>query len=196
MALATSALTICLSATGLSGKFCRRGGNLSQPPEFDVSVPPGPECLYVRFKNRQATPTPTATPTEAPTATPTPTATNTPTPHKLYLPMIVNTVSVCTTGQVWVEVFGELFIIPLEPDGNVKTIAPLPWHSPTIFNIMSYDGDIRWRQYQPVYNRQDGGYSFIYPGGHAGEEFSLVIYSDCGSIRIETDVDDPPWPIP
>ena len=54
-------------------------------PEFDTVLTPG-ECVYVRFKNRQATatatppPTATATPTLGPTPTPTVGATATPTP--------------------------------------------------------------------------------------------------------------------
>jgi YVTN family beta-propeller protein len=46
------------------------------PTSFNVTVLPGSQCAAVRFQNRQATPTPTNTP--SPTATPT--STNTPTP--------------------------------------------------------------------------------------------------------------------
>lgn len=46
------------------------------PTSVNVSVLPGNQCAAVRFQNRQATPTPTATHTPTPTAT----ATRTPTP--------------------------------------------------------------------------------------------------------------------
>lgn len=53
-------------------------------PQFDITVTGGSQCVQVRFKNRQATPTPTPTdtpsPTATPTNTPTPTPTATPTP--------------------------------------------------------------------------------------------------------------------
>ncbi len=56
-------------------------------PSFDAPVNAGPDCTYIRFKNRQATPTPTPTPTptgsgssSGGTDTPTPTPTFTPTP--------------------------------------------------------------------------------------------------------------------
>ena len=56
-------------------------------PQFDAPVNPGPDCTYIRFKNRQATPTPTPTPTpteggggeQGGTDTPTPTPSYTPT---------------------------------------------------------------------------------------------------------------------
>jgi hypothetical protein len=48
-------------------------------PQFQVYVEGGSDCVRVRFKNRQATPTPIATPTETPLPAPTPTPTATPT---------------------------------------------------------------------------------------------------------------------
>ena len=151
-------------------------------PSFEAEVPPGPECIYIRFKNRQVTPT--VSPTEPVSPVPTPT--------KLYLPMILYSYGgICEEGDVQVTVFGRVFTFPLKPDGTIKSIPPLPWQAPTTFRVINYDGPVRWRMYQPYYFAQDGGYEFAYPGGRSGEEFSLFIHTDCGALAIETEIDDP-----
>ena len=51
--------------------------------------------------------------------------------------------------------------------------------------------------YQPYYNKQDGGYTYTYPGGHAGEDFTMYLWSDCGKIQLQGVIDDPtPTPGP
>ena len=157
------------------------------PAEFDVFVAASEDCTYARFKNRQI----------PPTSTPTPTYTPTPTPPTLYLPLILTRPDECIAGKVHVIVWGEHFSFPLTPDGNVKSIPPLPWQFPTTFWTTNYTGAISWTQYQPFYHKQLGGYTFVYPGGHSGEEFSLFISTECGKLAIETEVDDPtPTPPP
>ena len=55
-------------------------------PQFDVPVYAGPDCTRVRFKNRQATPTPTITPSPYPTMAPTATPTSV---GNLVLPQLI-----------------------------------------------------------------------------------------------------------
>lgn len=154
-------------------------------PEFDAYVAPGDECTRIRFKNRQATPTPTLTPTA------------TTSPPRLYLPMILTPGGVCEEGTLNVIIYGKLYSHPLTPDGNVKSIPPLPWKFPTTFYISNYVGAVTWTQYQPYYHKQIGGYTFTFPGGHAGEEFSLFVNTECGALAVETEIDDPtPTPTP
>jgi YVTN family beta-propeller protein len=51
--------------------------------------------------------------------------------------------------------------------------------------------------YQPYYNKQVGGYTYIYPGGHAGEDFTMYVWTDCGRIQLQGVIDDPtPTPGP
>ncbi|RME43646.1 MAG: carboxypeptidase regulatory-like domain-containing protein, partial [Chloroflexi bacterium] len=164
-------------------------------PAFDVMVVPGQECTNVRFKNRQATPTPTLTPTptDTPTLTPTPTREH----HGLYFPLIMKYPNMCEIGRVQVMANGVFYSFSLKPDGNVKSIAPLPWKYPTDFNIVNYTSDVTWIQYQPYWTKQIGGYTFTYPGGFPGKEFSLFVWTDCGRLAIETEIDDPtPTPTP
>ncbi|MCO6451127.1 MAG: carboxypeptidase regulatory-like domain-containing protein [Caldilineales bacterium] len=176
-------------------------------PQFDVTVARGSQCAQVAFKNRQATPTPTVTPTPTDTPTNTPTPTDTPTvtptptdtptvtptatPYKLYFPMILQLPDRCVYGQVQVVVWGVFHSFNLLPDGNAKTIKPLPWQSPTTFKIVNYEGDVLWTQYRPFYVKQEGGYEFTYPGGHAGDDYKLFIRTECGTIHIDSSVDDP-----
>jgi len=172
---------------------------------FDAAVPPGPECISIRFKNRQlpptATPTPTFTPTSTPTPSPTPTFTLTPTStpdgHTNYFPMVLNPGGLCQIGRLQVEIYGTFYSFPLQPDGNVKSIRPLPWEFPTVFHVVNYHGPITWTQYQPAYLKQEGGNDFIYAGGYAGAEFSLFVHTSCGDLAVETEIDDPtPTPTP
>lgn len=157
------------------------------PEEFEIEILPGLDCTYARFKNRQI----------PPTSTPTPTYTPTPTPPTLYLPLILTRPDECIAGKVHVIVWGQHFSFPLTPDGNVKSIPPLPWQYPTTFWTTNYTGAISWTQYQPFYHKQIGGYSFVYPGGYAGDEFSLFVATECGKLAIETEIDDPtPTPPP
>jgi hypothetical protein len=111
--------------------------------------------------------------------------------------MILTRPDECIAGRVHVIIWGEYFSFPLTPDGNVKSIPPLPWAFPTTFWTTNYTGPITWTQYQPFYNKQVGGYTFDYPGGYAGDEFSLFIATECGKLAIETEIDDPtPTPPP
>lgn len=174
-------------------------------PSFDASVPPGPECISIRFKNRQlpptATPTPTLTPTPTNTPTPTPTPTATPTltptptatPDSLYnyFPLMLHPGDLCDIGRLQVEIYSTFYSFPLQPDGNVKSVRPLPWQLPTVFHVVNYEGPIIWTQYQPIYVKQEGGTEFIYPGGYAGAEFSLFVKTNCGDLAVETEIDDP-----
>ena len=183
---------------------------------FEATVPPGPGCAYIRFKNRQVPLTPTRIPTATwtpttsfPTWTPIPLPTYTPTPTPrtpvpptpstphLYLPMIQQPGGVCQTGLVQVQVWGTYYTFPLTEDGAVKLIQPLPWQYPTTFKVLYYNGSVVWTQYKPYYRNQVGGYEFTYPGGNAGDDFRLFVYTDCGVIGIDSSVDDPtPTPEP
>ncbi|MCP4168020.1 MAG: DUF11 domain-containing protein, partial [Chloroflexi bacterium] len=117
--------------------------------------------------------------------------------NPIYLPIIIMPGGVCETGRVQVTVWGTFYSFPLTPDENVKTIRPLNWNSTTTFRIVNYDGAVVWTQYQPTYFKQQGGYEFVYPGGHAGEVFWLTVQTECGTIIIATPVDDPtPTPVP
>ncbi len=85
-------------------------------PEFNAPVAPGGDCTYIRFKNKQATPTPTPTepqvtpqgPTDTPTPTPTPTEpqvtpqapTDTPTPTPTPTPTLCFT---SLGGQIYLD---------------------------------------------------------------------------------------------
>ncbi len=69
----------------------RDGWTWVTDPEFEVTVPRidgQAGCVYVRFKNRQATATPTALPTWTATRPPTATPSGTPRPYRIYLPII------------------------------------------------------------------------------------------------------------
>ncbi len=163
-------------------------------PNTHPNPPPAGQCYQIRFKNRQVLP-PTTTPT--PTVTPTP-ASNTPIPpqNPIYLPLIVKPGGMCEVGRLQVNVWGTFYSFPLTPDGNVKLIEPLDWQSPTEFKIVLYEGPVKWTQYKPTYFKQEGGYTFTYPGDRAGEDFLLFVDTDCGVIGIETAIDDPtPTPV-
>ena len=156
---------------------------------FVAQVIPGPDCIYVRFKNRQTTPTPTATP--IPPDTPAPPQ------NPIYLPIIITPGGVCQTGRLQVTVWGTFYSFPLAPDGNIKTIKPMDWQSSTTFRIVNYQGPVTWTQYKPSYYKQHGGYEFVYPGGQAGEIFWMTVQTSCGTIVIASPVDDPtPTPAP
>ncbi len=158
---------------------------------FNATVRPGDDCIYIRFKNRQATPTPTPTPVL------TPTATATLVPNGIWLPIINRPGGVCIEGRLQVTVFDTFYSFKLTPDGNTKTIRPLPWQSPTVFRVVNYSGPVIWTQYQPTYFKQVDGYEFTYPGGRAGEPFRLWVETACGIIAVQTDIDDPtPTPTP
>ena len=156
---------------------------------FQVRVYSGSNCVRVRFKNRQTLTTPTSTPT--PTTTPgcpcsTPTPTPTPTPRPT-----ATVPADCEAGRLEFNIWGTNYSIPLWDDAHVWSVWGLPWQRPTIFNIRNYTGRVTWLQYQPYYHKQEGGYTFIYPGGHAGDDFTLYVETRCGKLQLQGAVDDP-----
>ena len=189
-------------------------------PSFTVEVTPGPSCVQVRFKNRQATSTPTRVPpatstptpgpaTSTPTRTPTPqtgptvTPTRTPTPGgptATPTPTLTPTpAGVCQTGRLEVTIWGTKHSFPIDGQWGdpPRTIKPLPWQFPTVFTVVGYNGPILWTQYQPYWTQQVGGNTFIYPGGLAGAQYTLYVETDCGVVAIHSDIDDPtPTPTP
>ncbi|HEY52837.1 MAG TPA: hypothetical protein G4N94_05205 [Caldilineae bacterium] len=77
------------------------------------------------------------------------------------------------------------------------SLFPLPWQHPTEFNIVGYTGPVQWTLYQPYWNHQIGGYQYVFPGGYAGDDFTLYVFTDCGAIQLQGAVDDPtPTPGP
>ncbi|HHB90107.1 MAG TPA: hypothetical protein ENK60_02230 [Anaerolineae bacterium] len=187
---------------------------------FVVTVFSGDNCVQVRFKNRQAptTPTPTPTPIQptatstptppcpCPTATPTPTPTPTPpcpclTPTPTPPPAETSTPPPttptpppppgCEDARLEFNVWGRDYSIPLWDDDQVWSVNGLPWQRPTVFTIRGYNGSVTWRQYQPYWRKQVGGYSFTYPGGNAGELFQLYVYTSCGTLQLLGAIDDP-----
>ena len=156
---------------------------------FTANVPASRECVSIRFKNRQATATPT--PTRTPTATPIPPDTPTPIPNPIYLPVMVKPAGMCEISRLQVEVWGTFYSFPLTPDGTVKTIKPLDWQTPTVFRLVNYSGPVTWTQYKPTYAKQIGGYEFIYPGTQAGDIFWMFVRTNCGTVAVATAVDDP-----
>ena len=157
---------------------------------FEVTVFSGSNCVQVRFKNRQLPPTPTRPPTPTPTHTPTPLPS--PTPSATITPP-----PGCENARLQFEVWGKQFNIPLWDDSQVWSVNGLPWQRPTVFNVTGFNGNVTWRQYQPYWKEQYGGYSFTYPGGHAGDLFQLYVYSQCGIIQLMGAIDDPtPTPVP
>lgn len=155
---------------------------------FTVEVPAGPACVQVRFKNRQATstPTPLLTSTSTPTRTPTPQTPPTSTPTRTPTPG-----GVCATGRVEVTIWGVKYSYSLVPDGNAKMLKPLPWQYATTLQLVNYTGNTIWTQYAPYWHKQVGGYSFTYPGGLPGAAFSLFLITDCGEIMLVSYIDDP-----
>ncbi len=121
----------------------------------------------------------------------TPTPTPTPLPNPMYIPIVLKPLPACEVAYVQTVIWGHRYVFPLKPDGNVKFIPPPPWSEPTTFRIVGYDGPVTWTQYEPTYRRQVGGYEFVYPGGHAGETFRLFVKTTCGTVVIESSVDDP-----
>ncbi len=168
------------------------------PEMVTVNIPPGDNCLRIRFKVVQSTPTPTDTPTPTATPTvPTPTITPTPLPNPLYFPMLLRPGGVCEIGRLQVMVWGTFYSFDIAQDNIVRFVEPLPWQEPTVFNLVNYDGPVIWTQYKPFYVKQIDGYSFSYPGGMSGADFRLFVRTLCGYIIIETSVDDPtPTPDP
>ena len=150
---------------------------------FEAPVSPGSECTYIRFKNRQATPTPTATPTLP--------ATPTPRPNPVWLPVLINPLPMCELAHVRTEIGGQTYRFPLKPDGNIKFVPPLPWNKPTLFQVIGYEGPIVWTQYKPVYVKQEGDYEFVYPGGEPGADFRLFVRTTCGVIVIDSSLKGP-----
>ncbi len=129
---------------------------------------------------------------ETPTPTPTATITPTATPFKLYLPIIMTRPPMCDVGFIYVNVWGQDYHIPLKTVPYVYTLGPLPWQYPTTFYLKEYTGNTKWTQYDPFWTKQVGGYDFTFPGGYAGQEFTLYVQTDCGLVAIMTNVDDPP----
>ncbi len=113
----------------------------------------------------------------------------------LFMPMIIQPGGVCEVGRLNVTLWGRFYSFPLKPDGNVKMIPPLPWGEPTTFYVVDYDGFVTWTQYAPYYRKQEGGYEFTYPGTtdgtYAGDDFHLFVYTECGTIFVDTTIDDP-----
>jgi hypothetical protein len=156
---------------------------------FTVTVKPQNECSPTRFKFRQQTPTPT--PTDTPTATVTPTEPPPPPPNPLYFPLILRPGGVCETGRLQVEVWGHWYNFPLDFNNIVHFVGPLPWQTSTTFHLVDFEGPVTWTQYLPFYHKQLDGYDFTFPGGYAGQDFKLFVFTECGLILIETSVDDP-----
>lgn len=160
-----------------------------------LDVQPQSECYYIRFKNRQTSAT--ATP-EPPTSTPTPRYTPTPTSTPRYTPTPTATPEgECGTGRLETTIWGRFHSYSLVSDGTVLSLFPLPWQHSTEFNIVGYTGPVQWTLYQPYWEHQVGGYQYVYPGGHAGDDFTLFVYTDCGYIQLQSAIDDPtPTPGP
>ncbi len=158
---------------------------------FQVMVYSGSNCVRVRFKNRQTLTTPTSTPT--PTTTPgCPCPTQTPTPTRTPTPRPTATVpSECEAGRLEFNIWGTDYSIPLWDDAHVWSVWGLPWQRPTVFVIRNYTGRVTWIQYQPYYHKQEGGYTFIYPGGRAGKDFTLYVETRCGKLQLQGAIDDP-----
>ncbi|MCW5860281.1 MAG: hypothetical protein KIS63_18460, partial [Caldilineales bacterium] len=128
---------------------------------------------------------------------PTPTITPTPLPNALYFPLLLRPGGVCEIGRLQVMVWGTFYSFEINQDNIVRFVEPLPWQSPTVFNLVNYEGPVIWTQYKPYYVKQFDGYSFTYPGGMAGADFRLFVRTLCGVIIINTSVDDPtPTPDP
>jgi hypothetical protein len=153
-------------------------------PNTHPNPPPAGQCYQIRFKNRNVLP-PTATPT--PTHTPIPT--HTPTPR--YTPTHTPTPGVCETGRLETTIWGRFHSYRLDEIEIIHPLYPLPWQSPTVFNIVGYAGPVKWTLYQPYWEKQVGGYQYVYPGGNAGDDFTLFVETDCGTIQLQTAVDDP-----
>ncbi len=178
---------------------------------FEVTVFSGDNCVQVRFKNRQApttpTPTPTATrPTSTPMVTPTPTATtphprptSTPTPTPpcpCPTPTFTPTPTPsspqgCENARLQFNIWGRDYDIPLWDDDQVWSVNGLPWQRATLFTVTGFNGNVTWRQYQPYWHEQVGGYTYVYPGGHAGDLFQLYVYTYCGTLQLLGAIDDP-----
>ena len=181
---------------------------------FTVTVFSGDNCVQVRFKNRQAPVTPTATPTPISTSTPTPTPTTppgiTPTPTPTTPPGVTPTATStpgcpCPTptptptlppgcnvnSRLQFNIWGRDYDIPLWDDDQVWSVNGLPWQRPTVFTVTGYSGNVIWTQYQPYWHKQEGGYTYTYPGGHAGDIFQLYVRTSCGTIQLLGAIDDP-----
>jgi len=89
------------------------------------------------------------------------------------------------------EVWGRDYDIPLWDDDHMWSVNGLPWQRATVFTVTGYTGNVIWTQYQPYWRKQDGGYTFTYPGGHAGDIFQLYVHTDCGTLQILGAIDDP-----
>ena len=194
---------------------------------FEVTVFSGSNCVRVRFKNRQApvtatptstlTHTPTLTPTHTPTLTPThtptlaptytPTGTLTPTPTPTNTPGCpCNTPTPTPTlppgcnenARLKFNIWGVDYSIPLWEDAHPWSVWGLPHQFPTTFTVENYYGSrLTWIMYQPFYKKQNGGHTFVYPGGRAGEDFTMYVWTDCGRVQLQGVIDDPtPTPGP
>lgn len=145
------------------------------PTSTPTATPGCPPC---------ATPTPTPTPPCPPTATPPPGSTPTPTSTPQAPPG-------CSAGRLEFNVWGRDYSIPLWDDAHVWSVNGLPWQRATTFTITSYSGPVTWTMYQPYWNKQDGGYVYTYPGGHAGEDFTMYVHTSCGTLQLQGAIDDP-----
>ncbi len=187
---------------------------------FEVTVFSGRNCTQVRFKNRQTSVTPTSTPTVNPSQTPTNTPTinpswtptSTPTPTPMLTPTSTpgcpcNTPTPTPTpvlpqgcyasSRLEFNIWGRDYSIPLWDDAHVWSVNALPWQRSTTFTIKAYSGPVTWTLYQPYWHKQDGGYVYTYPGGHAGEDFTMYVHTRCGTLQLQGAIDDPtPTPGP
>ncbi len=146
--------------------------------------PPAGQCYEKRFKNKQVVP-----PTATPTLMHTPTPTHTPAPR--YTTTHTPAPGVCETGRLETTIWGRFYSIPLDETEIIHPIIPVPWQYSTEFNIVGYSGPVTLTLYQLCWEKQEGGYQYVYPGGHAGDDFTLFVYTDCGLIQLQTAVDDP-----
>jgi YVTN family beta-propeller protein len=96
------------------------------------------------------------------------------------------------------NIWGVQYDIPLSDDAHPWSVWGLPWQRSTTFRVVNYSGSkLTWIMYQPYYNKQVGGYTYTYPGGHAGEDFTMYLWTDCGKIQLQGVIDDPtPTPGP
>jgi hypothetical protein len=95
------------------------------------------------------------------------------------------------------NIWGVNYSIPLWDDAHPWSVWGLPWQRSTTFTVANYSGSrLTWIMYQPYYHKQNGGAVYTYPGGHAGEDFTMYVWTDCGRVQLQGVIDDPtPTPV-
>jgi YVTN family beta-propeller protein len=90
------------------------------------------------------------------------------------------------------NIWGVNYSIPLWDDAHPWSVWGLPWQRSTTFTVANYSGSrLTWIMYQPYYHKQNGGAVYTYPGGHAGEDFTMYVWTDCGRVQLQGVIDDP-----